>query len=102
MDLFDCLPLSCFVNDRFLCIHGGISHDLKSFDDIVKINRFREIPKDGLFCDLMWADPINNENGYCQGGVQPNNSRGCSYYFGADVATTFFEKNKVKSIIRAH
>lgn len=58
MDMFDQLPLACLINKKFLCIHGGISYDLKTLDDIKKIDRFREIPKTGLFCDLMWADPI--------------------------------------------
>ena len=30
MDLFDQLPLSAIVNNKFLCIHGGISTDIKS------------------------------------------------------------------------
>jgi len=28
MDLFDNLPLSAIVNNKFLCIHGGISADI--------------------------------------------------------------------------
>jgi hypothetical protein len=30
MELFDCLPLGCIVNGKFLCIHGGISHELQN------------------------------------------------------------------------
>jgi diadenosine tetraphosphatase ApaH/serine/threonine PP2A family protein phosphatase len=28
MDLFDNLPLSAIINNKFLCIHGGISADI--------------------------------------------------------------------------
>jgi serine/threonine-protein phosphatase 2B catalytic subunit len=76
--------------------------DPTQLEDIKKIDRFREIPKTGLFCDLMWADPVDSKNGYCENIIKHNDVRGCSYFFGSELAKNFFEKNKVISIIRAH
>lgn len=37
MDSFDSMPLGCLVNEKYLCMHGGISPELKKVDQINKI-----------------------------------------------------------------
>lgn len=73
MDSFDNMPLSALINGKFLCVHGGISPELRTVEnfkliyqlsDIDRLDRFREPPKAGLFCDLLWADPIENDDRY--------------------------------------
>ena len=39
-DLFDFMPLSCVVNGKFIALHAGISPELKTLNDINKVNRF--------------------------------------------------------------
>jgi serine/threonine-protein phosphatase 2B catalytic subunit len=56
MDLFDCLPVSCIIDKKFFCMHGGISPDLNKVEELnTEINRFREPPLEGLF----WYDLKN-------------------------------------------
>jgi serine/threonine-protein phosphatase 2B catalytic subunit len=74
----------------------------RQLDDIRKLDRVREIPKTGLFCDLVWADPVDSKSGYCESFIKHNEARGCSYYFGSEMAKQFFERNKIISVIRAH
>jgi serine/threonine-protein phosphatase 2B catalytic subunit len=63
MDIFDTMPLGGLINGKFLALHGGISPEMKSIKDINKINRFKEPPKSGIFCDILWSDPLDDPNG---------------------------------------
>ncbi len=38
-------------------MHGGLSPSLENLDSIKSLDRFQEVPKEGLLCDLLWADP---------------------------------------------
>lgn len=34
MESFDALPIACLVNDKFLALHGGLSPELKTINDL--------------------------------------------------------------------
>ena len=102
MDSFDNFPLACIVNGRFIAVHGGISPELQNVEDLNLINRYKEPPKQGIFCDLLWSDPVDNDQGTCENVYKFNEVRGCSYYYGAEAATKFLERNNLLTIIRAH
>ncbi|CAG8627030.1 22269_t:CDS:10, partial [Gigaspora margarita] len=103
MESFCALPLAAIMNKQFLCIHGGLSPDLNTLDDLREIDRFREPPTHGLMCDLLWADPLEEfgqeKTNEC---FVHNHVRGCSYFFSYHAACNFLEKNGLLSIIRAH
>jgi len=85
-EVFDLLTLAALIDGRVLCVHAGISPDLKTLDDICLINRNQEIPHEGGFCDLMWSDPDNSLEGW---RISP---RGAGWLFGAHVVTEFMAK----------
>ncbi len=61
MEVFDLLPIGAIIENEILCIHGGLSPEMKTIDQIRNIERNIEIPHEGPFCDLMWSDPDNVE-----------------------------------------
>jgi serine/threonine-protein phosphatase PP1 catalytic subunit len=36
-DCFNCLPVAALIDDKILCMHGGLSPDLQSIEQIKKI-----------------------------------------------------------------
>ncbi|KAF7357822.1 Serine/threonine-protein phosphatase [Mycena venus] len=60
-DMFDLLALSCVIDDRIFCVHGGLSPSIHSIDQIKVMDRFREVPHDGPMADLLWQDPVSFE-----------------------------------------
>ena len=59
-DVFDYLPIGALIEGKILCIHGGLSPQLKTIDQMRVIDRKQEIPHEGPFADLMWSDPERN------------------------------------------
>nr|DAD47224.1 TPA_asm: hypothetical protein HUJ06_017161 [Nelumbo nucifera] len=94
-DCFNCLPVAALIDDKILCMHGGLSPDLKNLDQIRNIARPVDVPDQGLLRDL-WSDPDKDIQGWRE------NDRGVSYTFGADKVTKFLQKHDLDLICRAH
>jgi serine/threonine-protein phosphatase PP1 catalytic subunit len=95
-DLFNCLPISACIDDKILCMHGGISPELFSLDQLKKIARPTDIPDQGLLCDLMWSDPDKDVKGWGP------NDRGISVTFSQSVIEKFLASQDLELICRAH
>lgn len=95
-DCFNCLPVAALIDDKIFCMHGGLSPELSSFDQIRKMSRPSEVPEVGLLCDLLWSDPDKQVKGW------EENERGVSYIFGEEVVSLFSKKNDIDLVCRAH
>lgn len=101
LEVFDALPLACIVADKYLAMHGGISPDMIKVEEINQIERFKEVPLTGLFCDLLWADPMKDDKAI-RGTFISNKERDCSYCFGKKPLKKVLDANNLMSIIRGH
>ncbi|KFK26511.1 hypothetical protein AALP_AA8G258500 [Arabis alpina] len=95
-DCFNCLPVAALIDDKILCMHGGLSPELQNLGQIREIQRPTEIPDNGLLCDLLWSDPDQKIQGWA------DSDRGISCTFGADKVAEFLDKNDLDLICRGH
>ena len=94
-DLFNYLPISAIVENKIFCLHGGLSPDIETIDEIRRLDRRRDVPSSGAMCDLLWSDP-EERLGW---GVSP---RGAGYIFGSDISKKFTQRNNLMMVNRAH
>ncbi|KAJ7836288.1 serine threonine-protein phosphatase PP1 [Mycena olivaceomarginata] len=99
IDCFNCFPIAAIIDDKIFAMHGGLSPDLQSMDQIRRIMRPTDIPDTGLLSDLLWSDPDGAVRGWGE------NDRGISFTFGADVVVEdgyeFFAKRHLVTIFSA-
>jgi len=94
-EVFDYFSLACLIDGSVLCVHGGLSPDISTIDQIRVLERNQEIPHEGPFCDLMWSDPEDIE-------TWAVSQRGAGWLFGSKVTSQFNHLNKLELICRAH
>lgn len=93
---FDCFGLAALIDEQVLCVHGGLSPDVRTLDQVRAIDRNQEIPHEGAFCDLVWSDP---EDILTSWQLSP---RGAGYLFGKRVTDEFHQVNHLQFLARAH
>ncbi|VWU52997.1 serine/threonine protein phosphatase 4, putative [Hepatocystis sp. ex Piliocolobus tephrosceles] len=94
-EVFDYLSVGAVVENDYFCIHGGLSPLFINIDELKKINRYLEVPKTGILCDILWSDPMDKEG-------WNKSPRGAGYLFGPDIVKKFCYVNNIQFIARAH
>jgi len=95
-EVFDCFNVAAIIDEKVLCVHGGLSPHVSTLDQIRTIDRRMEIPNEGVFCDLLWSDPDDMIDTYLK------SNRGAGYIFGARATKDFNHVNGLDLICRAH
>ncbi|KAH9958208.1 Metallo-dependent phosphatase-like protein [Russula dissimulans] len=95
------LPLAAIMGKQFLCIHSGISPNLRTIDDIRKLKRFREPPTSGLMNDILRLIPVE-DFGQERRTEHFVDKFGYSYSYTYKAVCDFLDHNRLSSVIRAH
>jgi diadenosine tetraphosphatase ApaH/serine/threonine PP2A family protein phosphatase len=95
--IFARLPLVAIVDSKIFCVHGGLSPDLTSLDQISGIQfPIFDYQFDPLISDLVWSDPTQRIPGFGE------NQRGSGVLFGANALKSFLTATGLKLLVRAH
>jgi len=95
ISVFDLLGIAVLIDDSIFCVHGGLSPNAKTMDQIRQITRDIEVPIEGALCDFMWSDPEDIE------GWEPS-PRGGGWLFGTRPTKEFIDLNNFTLVARAH
>ena len=108
VNLFDHMPVAALVQNRILCMHGGLSPSLNKLTDIEQLHKPQKIPSHGLLCDLLWSDPAR-QNCFEDGNVEVDsqtgwgeNDRGTSFIFSEKVVKRCTKQHDLDLVVRGH
>jgi diadenosine tetraphosphatase ApaH/serine/threonine PP2A family protein phosphatase len=93
-ELFHYLSNAVIVEERYLMVHGGLSPEITSAQDLATANLTH--PEKEFLEDLLWSDPDETVN-----GISPS-PRGAGKLFGKNVTEKVLRKLNVRILIRGH
>ncbi|KAE9414144.1 hypothetical protein Angca_004610 [Angiostrongylus cantonensis] len=98
------LPLACLIGGDILGMHGGISPQLRTLQDIRDIRRpIEEFMKGTLACDLVWSDPdTNNKVVDFEPNFERESTVGIGQLFSQSAVKDACARLGVKMIVRGH
>lgn len=92
--LFGCLYNAVIVEDRLLMVHGGLSLQMRTLEDLAFAHKMH--PDKRILEDLLWSDPSETVDEIC---VSP---RGAGVLFGRKVTEQVLNSFGVRLLIRGH
>mmetsp|Transcript_106640 Transcript_106640/g.308544 ORF Transcript_106640/g.308544 Transcript_106640/m.308544 type:complete len:797 (+) Transcript_106640:52-2442(+) len=106
---FDRLPVACLVQDKILCVHGGIGDGTWNLDDLRTIPRplngeAISNPANSWIFNILWSDPIEDGKDADPHvfGVHESPRGGVAAQFAWNITKTFCARNGLSLVVRSH
>ncbi|KAK8895358.1 hypothetical protein M9Y10_023820 [Tritrichomonas musculus] len=98
---FRFLPICSILNDKFFCVHGGISSSIKDRSQLSYAHKVGPLlsSSDNVQIDFFWSDPSNLTLEYDE---NPNRHHMDFHIFGKNALKKFLHNNHFDLVIRAH
>lgn len=91
-DIFSYMPLAAVINQKYVCLHGGIVPEL-TLERLNSIDRMVEYPELG---SVLWSDPSEDISNFSA------SQRGAGYLFGSTALQQFLQTTRCSVLVRSH
>ncbi|KAH0793864.1 Ser/Thr protein phosphatase [Histomonas meleagridis] len=96
INCFSYMPFAAVVNNSIFCVHGGITPELTTLEDIESLTRPMLISDSPISNGILWSDPRMDIEDF-----KPND-RGAGCFFNAANLKSFLDSNNLSKLIRSH
>uniref|UniRef100_A0A0N5BYL0 Serine/threonine-protein phosphatase n=1 Tax=Strongyloides papillosus TaxID=174720 RepID=A0A0N5BYL0_STREA len=96
MDAFCSMPISVLIGNTILGMHGGISEDISSIQQLEQMSRPYEIPIFGPASHFTWSDPDPDSGGFDE------SPRGAGFLFNEQALAEFLNLHNLQLVVRGH
>lgn len=94
---FASMPLAAKLFNKVLCIHGGISPDFVSLEQLKQFQRpITDYNNDPILTGLLWSDPNRNDDHFAP------SRRKTGFLFGVTAFQNFCANNNISYVLRGH
>lgn len=106
--LFELLPLAVLVDNKILCVHGGIGSSVSKLLDISSIKRPVQIVQDvrtleqQILLDLLWSEYSDDINEVSINEERDMTKSGFILKYGRERLNKFLTDNKLSLLITSH
>jgi protein phosphatase len=106
--LFELLPLAVLIENKILCVHGGIGNSVTKLSDIASIRRPIPVVHDvhtaeqQILMDLLWSEYSEEINEVAINDERDITKSGFILKYGKDKLNKFLNDNKLSLLITSH